>query len=300
MDNANRGQSVCLILWSLAVALSGSSAIAKEIKAIDFYKQTPFTSVSIPLKIARAEAVTAISPIEEVRVLEPGLDSPNLLPKQQRYCLLINHILNDESKYLSDKAYIALKLVFVDQNALADRNSISLFRNGEMWQVRKSRVAPLVGMATPSVSLPGFIETINRDRLDNVDQELGFQWHAQPIGSRFNSWNDKHFWRPLNGQGNYDSSHFYESIKIKVNPFPFFLPGNQSAASSFLGVLLSYSPAPSSTTPAAVLASRRKVVFCFNRHNSIAAYFQLFTPIESASSTFLLIFDAKNKIISLN
>lgn len=289
-----------ILFFTIGMPLCGT-ALAKDEKAIDFYKGSIFSSIAIPLKIVRAASVKAISPTEEVRVLEPGLNKINVLPKQAKYCLLINHILDDDGQQQPGKAYYALKLVFVDEYTPGAKDSVVLYRNAGSWRIRRSNAMPLNGLATPASSLSGFVDTLDQKRLDLVDQQLGYQWHAAPLGSRHNSWDRRSFWKPKDGDNNYNSEAFYQSIKVKVNPFGFLTPRNKAAKTSLLAALLSYSPAPamSMSNPAAVISSLEKVIFCFHRHNSIAAYLQLFTPIGGMPSDYLLVFDAQNRLMDL-
>ena len=299
--SAKNGKLDC-ILGSLFIAIVMpfcGTAMAKDEKAIDFYKGSPFSSIAIPLKIVRKESVRAISLDEQVRVLEPGWDKLNVLPKQDKYCLLINHILDDDEQQQTEKAYYALKLVLIDEYTPGAKDSVLVFRNAGSWRIRRSNAMPLNGEATRTSSLSGFVDALEGNRLDLVDKQLGYQWHAAPLGSRHNSWDTRSFWKPRVGDGNYNSEAFYQKIKIKVNPFGFLTHRNKAAKSSLVALLISYSPAPSNSVPATVISSPQKVFYCFNRYQSIAAYLQLFTPIGKVQSDYLLVFDSQNRLMDL-
>ena len=297
-SKCNLGWVTGILFATIYLPLHGM-ALAKEETLTDFYKGTPFSSIAIPLKIIRAASVQAISTSEKVRVLEPGLDHTNILPRQSKYCLLINHILDEDSQQHSERAYFALKLVFIDEYKPKEVDSIVIYRNAGSWRPRGTKAIPLNGQATPASTLSDFIGSLDLKSVNLADQQLGYQWHAAPRCSRYNSWDKRSYWKPTAGDNHYNSEAFYQRMKIKVNPFGFLTNHNKAARTSLLAALLSYSPAPPKSIPATVISSPEKVVFCFQRHDSIAAYLQLFSPIGGMPSDYLLIFDPQNKLLSL-
>ena len=79
-SKCNLGWVTGILFATIYLPLHGM-ALAKEETLTYFYKGTPFSSIAIPLKIIRAASVQAISTSEKVRVLEPGLDQTNILPR---------------------------------------------------------------------------------------------------------------------------------------------------------------------------------------------------------------------------
>lgn len=296
--NGEYGWIAGTLFVAVAMFLCGT-ALAKDEKAIDFYKGSSFSSIAIPLKRVKYGYAKTMSLDDEVRVLEPGLDKLNVLPTEEHYCLLINHILDDDGQQQSEKSYYALKLVFIDKYTPGAKDVAKVARNSGSWRIRRSNARPLNGQATQTIPLSSFVATHDQKRLDLVDQQLGYQWHGAPLGSRHNSWDRRSFWKSSFGDESYSPEAFYERIKIKVNPFGFLLPRNKAATSYLNALLISYSPAPSTSIPATVISSGQAVTHCFPRLQSIAAYLQLFTPIGGVQKDYLLVFDSQSRLLDL-
>ena len=287
---------VIMILTTFS-AINSRPAFAMEESLLDFYRITDFSSIGILSKFVDEKQLKSLSKSDKVIILEPGLSTPNYLPRLPGYCLVANHIVGEA--YPSEKGYYAFKVALIDEYSPNNEDVFYLYRNANAWKLRGSGIKTLNNMMRNPLPLPLFFKALETQSANQADQLFGYQWHAAPRGSKFNTWDDRRFWAPNPKFNDYSSAGFYNAIRVNVNPMNWFIKKPRSATTNLIAALIAYSSTSLiDSAPEEIISAKKAVAFCFKRHKAIAAYFQLFTPVGGRVSTeYLLILDSTSKRI---
>lgn len=300
-----------LLITSLFSLLAPTAAQCQQrISLKDFYDRQ-FGTIGLSLRHVRDAPIQASSSDSDIiQVLEPG--TPNILPKQNRYCFIINHRLDELVPGKIRPSFFGVKLVFNDTNSV---QPVSLYRNSG-WP---SRISTSQDSPNRMINSRAGLEEFNNLHTPKIypnpdytlmDSRLGTQWHGRPSNSPSSSLDYATFFKsetrfdtPQPGKGYprpYSSEVFLRETAIKRNPL-LALPGLNSPnfAQTLTGYLISYVPAPEGVSSSTLVKSNQKAVFCFNRHEAVSAYLKVFSPLHEKdhNSWFTLVLDKDSRLI---